>query len=177
MTMASKSSKKTKKIGRFKNNSSRRRLRMNFDDEGKLVDKDVIIEPPKIPEPTEQEKKLYEAIEEAFQLGDDAAKAIARFERDVVFPRYRLNDEAEEEFRRDEMETVCYHLGRLHMIKTVLPLYDLEAYERDILTHFVDKAFGSGIGKRPSKIMEGPQVFRGDDAAYLERMAMTRDND
>ena len=166
----------SKKTPRLKSTSSRRRLKMNFDDDGKLVDKDVIIEPPKIPEPTEQEKNLYSAIEAAFQLGDDAAKAIARFERDVVYPRYRANDESEEEFRRDDMETVCYHLGRLHMIKAILPLYGLEAYEREILAHFVDKAFGS-LGKGPSKIVDGKSLFRGDDDAYLQHMAMTRDTD
>lgn len=173
---SSEGSSKKNPEGRLKNTSSRRRLKMNFDDDGKLLSKDVIIEPPSIPEPTEQETTIYAAIDSSFKLGDDAAKAIARFERDVVFPRYRANDESEEEFRRDEMETVCYHLGRLHMIKTILPLYGLQEYEREILHHFVDKAFG-GAGKGPKSIVAGPGVFRGDDSAYLERMAMTRDND
>lgn len=154
--------------------SSRRRLKMNFDDDGKLLDREVIIEPPEIPDPTEQEKKIYGALEESFRLGDDAAKAIARFEKEVVLPRYRTNDESDEEFRKEEMEKTCYHLGRLHMIKTILPLYGLEAYEKEILHHFVDKAFGTGPtgnNTRPTK------VFHGTDEQYLERLVMTTDND
>jgi hypothetical protein len=146
---------------------------MQFDDDGKMVDRKVIIEPPEIPDPTEQEKKLYAALNESFALGDDAARAIARFEKDVVLPRYRANDESEEEFRKDEMESICYHLGRLNMIKAMLPLYGLEAYEKEILSHFVDKAFGSGERRNPP----APRVFKGNDEKYLEHLAMTRDNE
>lgn len=154
--------------------TSRRRLKMNFDDDGRLLDREVIIEPPEIPNPTEKEKEIYAALNDSFVLGDDAAKAIARFEKDVMLPRYRANDESEEEFGKEEMEVICFHLGRLHMIKAILPLYGLEAYEGEILHHFVNKAFGTGRNPdsgRPQK------VFRGNDSQYLERLAMTTDNE
>ena len=175
--------------------SSRRRLKMRFDEEdGRLLDREVVIEPPEIPDPSEQEKKIYDALNSSFVLGDDAARAIARFERDVVLPRYRANDESEEEFRKEEMEMTCYHMGHLHMIKTLLPFYGLVDYEREIMGHFVEKAFGKEGGNsgnnRPTSFLHHQssphnppspspfqKVFRGDDEQYLEHLAMTTDND
>lgn len=173
--------KSSRRSSRGKKNgkgAARRRLRMQYDDDGMLVDRHVIIEPPEIPDPTEQEKSIYGALGESFVLGDDAAKAIARFEKDVVMPRYRTNDESEEEFRKEEMEMICQHLGRLHMIKTILPFYGLEAYEKEIMSYFVDKAFGIEGSPRVSRNNRpSTQVFHGNDEQYLEHMAMTRDND
>jgi len=154
---------------RASSGTSRRRLRFKTDEEGNATGQVAEIADAPIQEPTEQELAIYKVINDSFVLGDDAARAVARFERDVVFPRYRENNESEEEFRKEEMDAVMGRLQHIHTIKAILPLFGLEKYEAQIVGHFIDQAFGSSSSGKPST------VFRGDDESYLAHKTMTTD--
>ena len=152
---------KTKKFS----STSRRRIKFDTDSDGKLINTEVDIIPD-IPDPTDKETEVIDVMKKSFLLSDDVARGLARFERDIIFPRYRANGESEEEFPKEELENICHPLGRLHAIKNILPVYGLEEYEKEIMTHFIDRAF--------RKIPHPPRetVFRGDDESYLSHVTM-----
>lgn len=157
---------KTSKRKASKN--SRRRLRMDFLDSGRMSG--TTEEDAELPDPTEQELKVLEVMSSSLTLGDDVARAAARFLRDSLLPRMREGDEQPEEFDLDEFQTTCDHLVRLRVIKAMLPLFGLEQYEREVMMHFIDKAFqGTPSGAPPR-----PRVFRGDDEQFMDHMARTQ---
>ena len=155
--------------------TSRRRIRRRLDDEGRPVNSTVEIEPPVLPDPTEQEKQIRNVIQKSFEIGDDAAKAVARFEAEVTFPRYRENDLSEEEFGTEEFSGICERLSQLKMVKELLPLFGLGDYEKEILYLLIDKAFG----RTKSFSNEGfpSKVFKGDDEALLDYQAKTSEKE
>ena len=153
---------------RKKKSSSRRRLRMEFADSGRLSG--TTEESTELPEPTEQELKVLEVMSTSLTLGDDIARAAARFLRDSLMPRMREGDEQPEEFDLDEFQTACDHLVRLRVIRSMLPLFGLEKYEREILAHFIDKAFNS----KPSSSKKTSTVFHGDDEQFMDHMTRTQ---
>ena len=157
--------------------TSRRRIKIRLNKEGRPVDSTVEAEPPVIPDPpTEQELRISKVVSSSFELGDDAAKAIARFEADVLLARYRDNDMSEEEFDSEEFGVICGKLAHLKMIKGLLPIFELEDFERDILEHFISEAFGKKEDSPPSRIsriIPSKRVFKGDDEALLDYQAKT----
>jgi len=150
--------------------TSRRRIRPRYDDDGKLLSTDIETEAPPIPEPTEQEKKISAVIEKSFEMGDDAAKSISRFEKNTLLQRYRENELSEEEFNVEAFNNLCGELANLQMVKNLLPLFELERYESDILVHFINKAFGAPRTTPGGE--DTPRVFRGDDEAALAFQAL-----
>lgn len=148
--------------------TSRRRLRMEFADSGRLSG--TTEESTELPEPTEQELKVLEVMSTSLTLGDDVARAAARFLRDSLMPRLREGDEQPEEFDLDEFQAMCDHLVHLRVIRSMLPLFGLEKYEQAIMYHFIDKAFQvkSSSGK-PART-----VFHGDDEQFMDHMTRTQ---
>jgi hypothetical protein len=146
--------------------SRRRRIHLDFGDSGTLRKSVEKVED--LPEPTEQEKEVLKVMESSLVLGDDVARAAARFLRDELIPRLRENDEQPEEFDVDEFQSVCDHLMRIHVVQKMIHLFGLGEYEREILVHFIGKAFK---GKPPSV---PKTVFPGDDENFMDHMARTQ---
>lgn len=155
-----------RRSGNGESSSRRRRIRMKFAESGRLTEKRE--ENAELPEPTEQETRFIELLEESLTLGDDVGRAAARFMKDTLIPRLREGDEQPEEFDVEEFQNIADELARLRIIRLMLPLFGMEAYEARIMSHFIDKAFqGRRKGSGPAA------VFLGNDEQFMDHMART----
>ena len=123
-----------------------------------------------IPEPSKREAEFLEVLKDEFGQADDLAKAVSRFESEVLQPRYPEGEMSPEEFGVTHFHRLCDDLGQLTLTRKMIRLYGLEDYEKEIMALLIEQIFRSA----PARPKHGA-VFSGTDEQLLEYQ--TRESD